>query len=1259
MSLRLRLMTAVTVCACAIALTSVPETALAVPRSPGWSIHSVAQPTNFSAADSRDTRETVIVNATGGSYELEVRVEGIGSEFTPPIAWNESAEGLQQKLESMANVGAGNVKVTGGPGGSQPYTVEFDGALSGNSTSMFVGGEEHNHLTGGAATVEAQPNQNGEAMDRYQLIAVNAGSRSSEGEVVITDKLPAGVVATEAEVREPRTNHKGECTLQPLRCIYNGEPIQPEGDLVVALHVAVISPSTTGPLTNEATVSGGGGAAASVSEPNPVNVGPAAFGIEQVAFEALGPDGAPDAQAGDHPYAVTTTIDLNTVLHPGIPHITRFLPAQEVRNIVVELPLGFVGDPLAAERCPEVDLTVTFGKRTACPEGSIVGSIEVVLERGTRSTVAVYNIAPERGYPAEFGFNAGIGQPIMLYTSIVPTTEGYRLRVAVPGALRGFLEGSSLTIFGDPGEHNGTGDRAAFVTNPTACSSTPLKMRVEATSWEGGSDAREATAYPQVSGCNLLQGASLFNPQLEVQPEQTQADTPAGYEVDLKVPQAASALGALATPELKDASVTLPAGVSLSPAVASGAASLEACTPAQIDLLGTELGEGHPGGNGSPYDDGLTHASPGHCPEGSRVGEVEVTTPLLEETLKGHVYIAQPSCGGTGQPECTSASAEDGELYGIYMELAGSGVILKLHGKVSVNSQTGQITTSFTENPQLPFEELKLKLYGGQRSALANPQTCGTATTTSDLEPWSAPESGPNATPSWPFAVTGCAGPMPFAPSFSAGTEQTLAGAFSPFTMTLSRKDGEQDLGGVSLTMPPGVAGILAKVPLCGEPLAREGKCPEASKIGTVNAAAGAGSEPLWLPGRVYLTGPYKGAPFGLSVVVPAVAGPFNLGNVVERAAISVNPTTAQVTVTSGALQQSRDGVPFRLKTLNVTIDRPEFIYNPTNCSQMPITGTVSGDLPNGAPGSTVGVSSPFAVAGCANLPFKPKFTVSTSGHTSRADGASLDAKVVYPAGSLGTEANIAKAKVDLPKQLPSRLTTLQKACTAAVFEANPASCPAASVVGHATAVTPVLPVPLMGPAYFVSHGGAKFPELIVVLQGYGVTVDLNGETFISKGITSSTFRTVPDVPISSFELILPEGRYSALTANGNLCKSKLVMPTAFVAQNGAEIHESTPISVSGCKPAITVVRHSVNGKTATIAVSVPAAGKLVATGKGLSRATGKAGGAGTVTVKMTLSSNEQAFLAKHPGRKLKASVKLTFTPKKGAKLKTTTTVLI
>jgi hypothetical protein len=499
--------------------------------------------------------------------------------------------------------------------------------------------------------------------------------------------------------------------------------------------------------------------------------------------------------------------------------------------------------------------------------------------------------------------------------------------------------------------------------------------------------------------------------------------------------------------------------------------------------------------------------------------------------------------------------------------------VIKLAGHVVVNQATGQITTRFKDSPQFPFEDFTASFFGGPRAPLANPQTCGSYTTDADLTPWSAPET-PDATSSSSFQITeGCADPLPFAPSLNAGTTNPQAGGFSPFVTSVKREDGEQDLSGVTVETPKGLLADIASVPLCGEAEANAGTCPESSKIGSLIAAAGAGSEPLYLPqpGRredpVYLTGPYNGGPFGLSIVTHAEAGPFNLGDVIVRASIRVNPTTAQVTVVSDPLPQIKDGIPFRLRLVNVDINRPNFTFNPTNCEELHVNSTITG-----LEGGVASPSNRFQVANCALLPFKPSFGVSTQHDGElKGHGASLRVKLTFPhAGPQGPsqsgEANVRSVKVTLPKALPARLTTLQKACTAAQFETNAAGCPQASFVGTAIAHTPILSTPLVGPAILVSHGGEAFPDLDIVLQGQGITVILTGNTGIKHNITTSTFATVPDAPVSSFELVLPEGEHSALAANGNLCQQKLVMPTTFVAQNGATLNQETHIEVEGCR---------------------------------------------------------------------------------------------
>jgi hypothetical protein len=641
-----------------------------------------------------------------------------------------------------------------------------------------------------------------------------------------------------------------------------------------------------------------------------------------------------------------------------------------------------------------------------------------------------------------------------------------------------------------------------------------------------------------------------------------------------------------------------------------------------------------------------------------------VTTPLLSKPLQGHVYLAEPKCGEAGEVECSESDAEEGKLFGLIMELDGEAVI-KLPGQVEAGGYgahsvdtglaPGQLRAVFDSNPQLPFGELVFKFKEGPRTPLANPQTCGTYTTTSVLEPWSAPFSASATSESsfgisWDGQGAPCPASMPFDPGFTAGTAGSVAGSYSGLTVEISREDREQDLSGVTVRTPPGVVGNLSGVPLCAEAQANAGTCGAESLIGSTSAAVGPGPDPFWITdGRVYLTGPYRGGSFGLSIVVPAVAGPFHLGNVVVRASIAVNPSTAALTVTSNPLPQVVDGVPLRLRRVLVDVDRPGFILNATDCSPQKVEATLSGlEGFTASSGTSVSVSSPYQASGCASLAFKPKFSASTSGHTSKALGASLTTRVEEPAGALGTQADITKVKVELPIQLPSELKTLQHACLAKVFEENPAGCPEHSIVGRAVVHTPVLPVPLEGPAYFVSHGGEAFPSLTMVLQGDGVSVDLVGTTFINgkTDVTSTTFKTVPDVPFTSFELVLPQGAYPALgaylpeKANDDFCTQKLIMPTEMIAQNGAELHQDTRIEVEGCPDTVQVFSTTVKKRTLSLYVYAPAAGKLTASAPGLTSTSNAYSGREAQTLTLT---------QKHPGR-LHTKIKLTYTPTHGNK---------
>jgi hypothetical protein len=734
-----------------------------------------------------------------------------------------------------------------------------------------------------------------------------------------------------------------------------------------------------------------------------------------------------------------------------------------------------------------------------------------------------------------------------------------------------------------------------------------------------------------LAGCDLL----AFEPGFEIRADTLKAGVPAGYEMQLTVPQHEDPNGT-ATPDVKTVTVRLPVGTVINPAAASG---LRACSDLQFY---------------GPHPHTQDPAAPANCPPESKIGSVEIMSPALAETMHGAIYLGEPQCD-----PCGPQDAQGRTMLRLFLQAEDQGeskIVVKSEGQGEIDQQTGQLTTVFEETPQLPFSRLDVKIEGGSRAPLANPRTCGTNTATLETVPWSFPTT-PEVTRTFPVEVAeGCVGTQ-FAPSFVAGTTNDRAGAYSPFTLSIARPDSNEFVSRVQTTMPAGLVGSIASIPPCGEPAAAEGTCSASSLVGHTVVAAGPGPDPLQLNGSVYFTGPYKGAPFGLSFVVPASAGPYTLsgttghGTVVVRAAIEIDPRTARITVRSDALPQALDGIPLQVKIIDVEIDRPEFILNPTNCDVMALEGAIVSDQ-----GATVPVSSRFQATECRGMQFKPSFSVSTRAKHEKVNGAFLHVTVKSRRG----EANIGSVKVNLPKQLPSRLSTLNLACTEKVFAENPAACPEGSRVGAATATTPILPVPLTGPAYFVSHGGAKFPELIIVLQGDGVTLDLAGETFISsKGITSSTFRSVPDVPVTRFDLVLPTGPHSVLAGNGNFCTTHMTMPTTIKGQNGALIKQNTKVAVSGCKPQVSVVRKHVTGATATIVASVPSAGKLVAGGSGLSGSSKKLSGSGMASVKVSISKHQRQFLSHHPGRKLRVRVNLLFKPTHGSQLSTSVTLLM
>jgi hypothetical protein len=907
----------------------------------------------------------------------------------------------------------------------------------------------------------------------------------------------------------------------------------------------------------------------------------------------------------------------------------------DVRTTVVNLPAGFVGNNTAVPTCTPSQLLGVLGRNgnlPQCPVASQVGQITLrispqadQLHVATKLTVPVYNMeVTSFGVAAELGFKFG---PITqtLTVSVRPGDTG--LSVTSSNIIRtGEARDISVTIWGLPASHEHDAQRGEvcdplqpestecfnefegpqpanipvkpFLSNPTSCG--PFFASTESDSWEEPESFSTATAeVGPVTGCDRVP----FEPSLEVQPTTRSTESATGLNVSLLVPQTYEDPFSIATANLKDTTVTLPQGVTINPSAGSG---LGACTPGQYE---SETSASLPGAG---------------CPPESKIGSIEIETPVLADKIPGAVYVATPHENPFGALLALYIVAKD----------PARGVIIKVAGHVELNPVTGQLTTIFPNTPQQPFSKFTLKFRPGATAPLVSPAVCGSYSTEAALTPWSAPLEPRLLSSTEPFTIGEGArggpcpsgGVPPLHPKVVAGTQNNAAGTYSPFYLRLERQDGEQELTRFSTVMPPGLTGNLTGIPFCPDAAVRAAKerenlqnggtlerehpsCPAASEVGHSIVEAGVGNTLAQTPGKIYLAGPYNGAPLSLVSITSATVGPFDLGTVVIRFALNINPNTAQVEVSangSDPIPHIIQGIVVHVRNIRVYVDRASFIINPTSCERMQVANTITGagaDPANPADQQPVNVTSAFQAADCANLAFKPKFSAATSSKdTFNVNGASLTVRLSADQGpSAGTgmasEANIRSVKVELPKTLPSRLPTLQKACTAAQFDANPAGCPAASMIGYATVHTPILPVPLTGPAIFVSHGGEAFPSLVLVLQGYGVTVQLVGETFISKaGITSSTFKTVPDQPFSTFELTLPQGKYSALAATTKVCRptksetvrkrvskrvhgklrkvtewvtktvaAPLVMPTEITAQNGAVLRQNTKIAVEGC----------------------------------------------------------------------------------------------
>ena len=1011
------------------------------------------------------------------------------------------------------------------------------------------------------------------ACDQLRVSAYSTGSLATGGPIVLRDELPPGLepdpegielkrVTPGAEddplypfTKSNQPTHVCEVAGQIVTCTVAGA-LAPDQALELTLSVFTGAGAVSGEV-NLADLSGGG-APPQTAQTGLVVDAPPLFGLSSFFTGLSDEAGEPLTQAGAHPFEFTTRFRPTSVVRQS-PEST-YVPTsvEDLRDAVVELPAGLVGSALATPRCPQIDLTTLAG----CPPQSRIGYIRSDPDAFASVNSPIYNMTPEHGVAAEFGFTDLIKNVHFIYVGVAPGPQGYAIRATTPETPQIALTNVIASFFGDPALRDGAEEEAVpFLSLPADCSGQPLTTRLHIDSWqnpgpEGAegpllSDPRWASASsqtPAVTGCDQL----VFEPSLGAKVENHDADSPTGLEVDLKIPQTTGAEEP-ATPPLRGAVVTLPEGLAVNPSSANG---LGACSLAQVGISASGQADG---------------AAPS-CPDDSKIGTLELESPALPGVLEGQIYLAR------------QGENPFGSLLAIYLVVDDptTGVVVKLAGKVEADPATGRLRTVVAESPQLPFSELRTHFFGGNRASLRTPATCGNFALGSELTPWSAPESGPPATPGSRFAVNrnaaggeACAATPqdePNEPSFSAGTLSPRAGAYSPFVVRESRPDGDQPITALNVTLPKGLTGKLAGIPYCPESdiaLARSREregggaeelahpaCPAASEVGVVHVGAGAGPEPFYVTGHAYLAGPYKGAPLSIVISSPAVAGPFDLGDVVVRAALEVDPLTAQIEAVSSPIPTILDGIPLDVRSIALEMNRPQFTLNPTDCERTTVTGAAVGQF-----GTTAALTEPFQVTGCRALAFKPRLAISLTGSTKHGGHPALKAVLTYP--NQGAYANVARAQVNLPHSEFIDQGNLNKACTRPVLLAG--NCPPSTVYGRAKAWTPLLAQPLEGPVYLVGGFGYKLPALVAELGGQ-IRVLLVGkvDSGPNHGIRN-TFEAVPDAPVEKFVLQMKGGpKYSLLENSENLCKAPQRAIAAFTAQNGDTL-KLAPRIADGC----------------------------------------------------------------------------------------------
>jgi hypothetical protein len=988
------------------------------------------------------------------------------------------------------------------------------------------------------------PGAAGPAAPEYWFSVENVGPDDSSGLVTLTVQLPDGLARQ--EVRQANTtsfNAVWSCPGNPGDTVVvctTTTPI-PHHTVAAGLVLAVtVDHSAGGTLITQATLAGGDAPSpASAVEPTEISSQSAPFGIVPFSAEAgfFGADGTtPRRSAGSHPELLTVALDFSSVAEPldkqpPFPDVPENkTPAGTLRDLRVDFPPGFTGYPAVVGECRPDQLMAN-----ACPPSSQVGRIDATTlpvsslpnTTFTQFSTSVFNMVHPKGVVSDLAFQVA-NNPIHVRVSLDPSRD-YALTSKVTGAnetLPVFFQ--KMTLWGVPADashdsercpefiNGGVGNECAagvppkpFLSLPSNCDQQNAIRISEYDSWQDtgvfGPDIE--LSLGQMTDCEK----PSFGPSADVEATSDKANSPTGLDVRIHVPQNFEPNGQ-ATPPVKDLRLTLPQGITLSPTFAQG---LQACTQAQIGL-----------GDGEPV----------LCPGGSRIGSVSVQTPMLAKQVEGSLYLAQQGANPFHAPLAVYLALRDSEERGI---------LVKIPGRLDLDGETGQISTVFENLPQMPFEDVSVHLREGEDAPLLSTLTCGSQPVRVQVDSWAQPDkwveiadtidvtqgSGGSACPR-------DLGGRPFAPKMSAGTISPLAGAYSPFVFRLTREDREQEVSRIDTMLPPGVTAKIAGIPFCpeatiasissaegaGRTEAASPVCPPASRIGSVDVGVGAGAFPAYFPGQAYLAGPYKGTPLSLAVVVPAVVGPFDFGNVVVRAAIQVDPESAVVRVVSDPLPKIVHGILLRVRDIRFRIDRQGTTLNPTSCDRMKVDATVTGSS-----GVVAGLENPFQVGGCRTLKFEPRLSIRLKGGTKRGSYPALRATLKARAG----DANIGRVSVRLPHSEFLAQEHIGTICTRVQFAAD--ACPKRSIYGYATAITPLLDEPLRGPVYLRSSNHS-LPDLVADLRGR-IEIALVGRIDSKNKGLRTTFASVPDAPVTRFTLKMKGGKKGLLVNSRNICK--------------------------------------------------------------------------------------------------------------------------